>query len=184
MRSAGSNRTSACPLVTCCSQQSNLKSNKRLLDHCSIRGPVHNVLQQKPTEVTQVVLWWLGRYKTVRHVSKHDAHEGHDGAVDHGHHRPADEQHNIPAVCKSELRRKQQKSAGQRRLWRSTWKQNQATIVGAQRGTGGGLAKKKHTGGNPALPSSLTHTHTQLQYHAFVCIYSLLVHCGRFLWAW
>lgn len=93
-------------------------------------------LYRKPT---QGGFGSLGVYETVRHFSKHNAHEGHHRPVDHGHHRPTDEQHNVPAVCKSKLRRKRQ---GQRRPWRST--PLKQTVLEAQWGTGGGLGEKKH----------------------------------------
>lgn len=54
-------------------------------------------------------------YEAVCHVTKHNAHERQNRAVDHSHERPGQDHHNIPAVCEPELhsheRQKEQKSA-------------------------------------------------------------------------
>lgn len=135
MRSEGSKHTFACPPVTCCSAlYYYLKTTKEVF-WCLI-GICVCFLYRKPT---QGGFGSLGVYETVRHFSKHNAHEGHHRPIDHGHHRPTDEQHNVPAVCKSKLRRKRQ---GQRRPWRST--PLKQTVLEAQWGTGGGLGEKKH----------------------------------------
>lgn len=62
---------------------------------------------RKLTGVAWVVLGVQGViYEAVRHVSKHNTHEREHYTVDHGHHRPGNEQQNVPAVCEPELKTK------------------------------------------------------------------------------
>lgn len=52
-------------------------------------------------------------YEAVRHVSKHNTHEREHYTVDHGHHRPRNEQQNVPAVCEPELKTKKKQQESQ-----------------------------------------------------------------------
>lgn len=114
-------------------------------------------------------------YEAVRHVSKHNTHEREHYTVDHGHHRPRNEQQNVPAVCEPELKtkKKQQESqsvcGGGGEFWITQSEQGEnfqvwGVIMFSQWGTGGVHPNNGRMCRTPILspcfPSYLIHTHT------------------------